>query len=52
MLDTLPWLVLSRICNYLDDDYDDDDNEPLSRRRRRSDLQAFSLTSRQCCAAA
>ena len=55
MLDTLPWLVLSRLCDYLDDDYDDDDDddeEPLPRRRRRSDLQAFSLTSRQCCAAA
>ncbi len=51
MLDTLPWLVLSRICDYLDDDYDDDDDH-LSRRGRRSDLQAFSLTSRQCCAAA
>ncbi|KAK3896406.1 hypothetical protein C8A05DRAFT_40066, partial [Staphylotrichum tortipilum] len=52
MLDTLPWLVLSRICDYLDDDYDDDGDEHLSRRQRRSNLHAFSLTSRQCCAAA
>ena len=48
-LDTLPWLVLSRICDYLDDDDDDDDH--VSRRGRRSDLHAFSLTSRQSCAA-
>ena len=42
-LETLPWLALSRICEYLDDDDDDYDT--------RSDLRAFSLTSRQCCAA-
>ncbi|KAK3899355.1 hypothetical protein C8A05DRAFT_18195, partial [Staphylotrichum tortipilum] len=48
-LDTLPWLARSLICDYLDDDDDDDDH--VSRCGRRSDLHAFSLTSRQCCAA-
>jgi hypothetical protein len=45
-LETLPWLVLSRICEYLDDDDTDAANQ------RRSDLRAFSLTSRHCCAVA
>lgn len=40
-LETLPSLVLDRICEYLDDDSEE----------RRS-LWAFSLTSRCCCAAA
>ena len=48
-LDKLPWLVLSRICDYLDDDDDDDGGDVPH--GRRSGLQAFSLTSRQCCAA-
>ncbi len=48
-LETLPWLVLSRICEYLDDD--DDDNDTYAAIQPRSDLRAFSLTSRQCCAA-
>ena len=48
-LETLPWLVLSRICEYLDDDDDDDDT--YASNQRRSNLRAFSLTSRQCCAA-
>ncbi len=49
-LGTLPWLVLSRICDYLDDEDDDDDGDDVPHGRR-SDLQAFSLTSRECCAA-
>jgi hypothetical protein len=40
-LETLPLLVLERICEYLDDDSE----------KRRS-LRAFSLTSRCCCTAA
>jgi hypothetical protein len=47
-LETLPWLVLSRICDFLDDD---DDYDTYASDQRRSDLRAFSLTSRQCCAA-
>lgn len=47
-LETLPWLVLSRICEYLDDDDSDDDDHVTD--ERRSDLQALSLTSRQFCA--
>lgn len=43
----LPWLVLSRICEYLDDD-NDDDAWDLGRR----DLWSFSLASRGCCAVA
>jgi hypothetical protein len=40
-LETLPLLVLERICQYLDDDSE-----------KRHSLWAFSLTSRCCCAAA
>lgn len=40
-LETLPLLVLERICDYLDNDSE-----------KRHSLWAFSLTSRCCCAAA
>jgi len=49
-LETLPWLALSRICEYLDNDDDYDSNYSYPARERRKDLWAFSLTSRQCCA--
>ncbi|KAG7284928.1 hypothetical protein NEMBOFW57_009543 [Staphylotrichum longicolle] len=46
-LETLPWLVLNRICEYLNDD----DDEACTANQRGGDLRAFSLTSRHCCAA-
>ncbi|KAK0648279.1 hypothetical protein B0T16DRAFT_407963 [Cercophora newfieldiana] len=46
-LETLPWLVLSRVCEYLDEPDDSFATHPSRR-----NLWAFSLTSRQCCAAA
>ena len=49
-LETLPWVVLSRICHFLDDDDGYDDGTYASDQGR-SDLRAFSLTSKQCCAA-
>ena len=49
-LETLPWLVLSHICDFLDGD-DDEDYDTYASDQRRSDLRASSLTSRQCCAA-
>lgn len=44
-LESLPWLVLSQICEHLDDE--------ISRSCwGRRDIWAFSLTSRKCCAVA
>ncbi|KAK3897356.1 hypothetical protein C8A05DRAFT_19859 [Staphylotrichum tortipilum] len=52
-LETLPQLVLDRICEYLNDDDDDDNNNnnTYTAYQSGSGLRALSLTSRQCCTA-
>ncbi|KAK3901297.1 hypothetical protein C8A05DRAFT_35017 [Staphylotrichum tortipilum] len=48
-LEQLPWLVLNRICEYLDEDSDD---AVYLASQIHTDLWSFSLASRQCCAVA